>query len=80
MEQLLSYIEDREAHHRRTTFEEEFVSLLRTHHITFGLQYLWAQVFPPPPSMLTIVLPWEGLSWGLCPQTPEVFRFGAGTC
>ena len=30
-----SYIERQEAHHRRTTFEEELVSLLRKHKIEF---------------------------------------------
>ena len=43
MERVRSYVEDQKTRHRRTTFEEEFVSLLRLHHITFGPQhYLWA--------------------------------------
>ena len=41
MERVRSYIEDQETHHRRTTFEEEFVSLLRTHNIAFDPEYLW---------------------------------------
>ena len=41
MERVRSYIEDQETHHRRTTFEEEFVSLLRTNHIAFDPEYLW---------------------------------------
>jgi len=31
------------------------------------------------PTMLTIVHPGTGLHRGLCPQTPEVYRFGART-
>ena len=34
------YIEKQEEHHRQTTFDEEFVTLLRLHGISFDPQYL----------------------------------------
>ncbi len=40
-ERVRSYIQDQETHHRRTTFEEEFVSLLKAHHIAFDPKYIW---------------------------------------
>ena len=40
-ERVRSYIQDQERHHQRTTFEEEFVSLLTAHHIAFDPAFLW---------------------------------------
>lgn len=39
--QVLKYIQDQEQHHRRMTFEEEFISLLRKHAISFDERFLW---------------------------------------
>jgi len=35
------YIENQETHHRRTTFEDEFIALLKAHGITFDPRFLW---------------------------------------
>ena len=39
--QVVRYIQDQERHHRRMTFEEEFIALLRKHGIAFDERYLW---------------------------------------
>ena len=39
--QVFQYIRDQERHHRRITFEEEFISLLRKHTISFDERFLW---------------------------------------
>jgi len=39
--QVFKYIQDQERHHRRITFEEEFVALLRKHGIAFDERFLW---------------------------------------
>ena len=39
--QVFKYIQDQERHHRRMTFEEEFVALLRKHGIAFDERFLW---------------------------------------
>ena len=39
--QVFRYIQDQERHHRRMTFEEEFISLLRKHAISFDERFLW---------------------------------------
>jgi putative transposase len=36
-----SYIAKQEAHHRRATFEEELVGLLRKHGIEFDPKYIF---------------------------------------
>jgi REP element-mobilizing transposase RayT len=38
---VIKYIQDQERHHRRMTFEEEFVALLRKHGLAFDERYLW---------------------------------------
>ena len=35
------YIKSQEAHHRKMTFQEEFLALLRKHRIAFDERYLW---------------------------------------
>ena len=35
------YIARQAEHHRRSTFQEEFVAFLRKHHIEFDERYLW---------------------------------------
>ncbi len=41
LEAVQQYIADQETHHRRMTFQEEFVALLRKHGIEYEEQYLW---------------------------------------
>ena len=41
-ERVRSYIADQERHHRRTTFEDEFLALLNAHGIAFDPDYIWA--------------------------------------
>ena len=36
-----TYIENQQEHHRKMTFKEEFVALLRAHDIEFDAKYLW---------------------------------------
>jgi putative transposase len=38
---VTTYIANQEAHHHKTTFEGEFVALLKAHGIDFDLRYLW---------------------------------------
>lgn len=35
------YIRDQKAHHQDQTFEQEYVSLLRRHHVDFDERYIW---------------------------------------
>jgi putative transposase len=35
------YIERQQEHHRRRTFQEEFVAFLKAHAIDYDEQYLW---------------------------------------
>jgi putative transposase len=39
--QVVKYIQDQERYHRRMTFQEEFVALLRKHGVTFDERFLW---------------------------------------
>jgi putative transposase len=39
---LLEYIRNQEQHHRKMTFQEEFVSLLKKHGIEYDERYIWA--------------------------------------
>lgn len=38
---VLEYINKQEQHHRRMSFEEEFVKLLRKHRVSFDEKFLW---------------------------------------
>jgi len=38
---VIHYIQDQEKHHRRLTFQEEFLALLKKHQILFNPKYLW---------------------------------------
>ena len=38
---VINYIEKQEEHHRKMTFQEEFVALLKKHHIEYDERYLW---------------------------------------
>ena len=39
--QVVRYIQDQERHHRRMSFQDEFVALLRKHGIVFDERFLW---------------------------------------
>jgi putative transposase len=39
--QVIKYIENQKAHHRRVTFQEEFLDFLRKHQIEYDERYLW---------------------------------------
>jgi len=36
------YIQEQEEHHRRMTFQEEFIALLKKHGIQYDERYIWA--------------------------------------
>ena len=41
VEQVIRYIQDQAQHHRKISFQDEFLSLLRKHGIAFDEQYIW---------------------------------------
>ncbi len=41
LDSVKRYIARQEAHHRRTTFQAEFMAFLRKHHLEFDERYLW---------------------------------------
>ena len=41
LDKTIQYIKDQEEHHRKMTFQEEFLVLLKKHHIEFDERYLW---------------------------------------
>jgi len=38
---VIRYIQDQEKHHRRISFQEEFLKLLRSHGVEFDQRYIW---------------------------------------
>jgi putative transposase len=38
---VIRYIQDQQQHHRRSTFQDEFLVLLKNHRIEFDERYLW---------------------------------------
>jgi putative transposase len=38
---IVEYIRNQEEHHRKKTFQEEFLSLLKKHNIEYDERYLW---------------------------------------
>jgi REP-associated tyrosine transposase len=38
---IIQYIKTQEQHHRKMTFQEEFLALLKRHHILYDARYLW---------------------------------------
>lgn len=42
IEQVRRYITNQEQHHRRMTFQEEFVQFLERHGIEYDPRYVWA--------------------------------------
>jgi putative transposase len=41
LDTLIRYIRNQEQHHRKMTFQEEFLALLKKHRIEFDERYLW---------------------------------------
>jgi putative transposase len=41
LDKIIQYIQNQEAHHRKMTFQEEFVALLKRHRIEYNERYLW---------------------------------------
>jgi putative transposase len=41
LDSVKRYIGHQAEHHRRTSFQEEFVAFLRKHHVAFDERYLW---------------------------------------
>ena len=41
LDQTIQYIQGQEEHHRRVTFQDEFLVLLKKHHIEYDERYLW---------------------------------------
>src|SRR2546422_1928190 len=41
LDNVIGYIKGQEEHHRKITFQEEFVALLKKHGIQYDEQYLW---------------------------------------
>jgi len=39
---VINYIEGQEEHHRKTTFQDELLMLLKKHRIEFDEQHLWS--------------------------------------
>ena len=41
LDKIVEYIKGQEEHHRKQTFQEEFMSLLKRHRIEYDERYLW---------------------------------------
>ena len=41
LDNIIRYIKGQEEHHRKMTFQEEFVALLKKHRIEYDERYLW---------------------------------------
>jgi putative transposase len=41
VESIIQYIQGQEEHHRKMTFQEEFMALLKKHRIEYDERYLW---------------------------------------
>ena len=41
LDTIINYIENQKAHHRKHSFQEEFLLLLKKHQIEFDERYLW---------------------------------------
>lgn len=42
VERVRQYIRTQEEHHRETPFRDEYIALLKAHHVTFDEEHLWA--------------------------------------
>ena len=41
LDKTIEYIKGQKEHHRKMTFQEEFLALLKKHHIEYDERYLW---------------------------------------
>ena len=41
LQNTIHYINDQQKHHKRKTFEEEYLSFLKKHGIKYDVQYIW---------------------------------------
>jgi len=41
LDKTIEYIRNQEAHHRKMTFQEEFLALLKKHRVVYDERYLW---------------------------------------
>jgi len=41
LDKTIDYIRNQERHHRKMTFQEEFLALLKKHRIAYDERYLW---------------------------------------
>jgi hypothetical protein len=41
VDRIVRYIEGQETHHRKMSFQEEFIALLKKHRIEYDERYLW---------------------------------------
>jgi putative transposase len=41
LESVITYIGGQEKHHRKLSFQEEFMALLKKHHVEYDARYLW---------------------------------------
>ena len=41
LDKIIQYVRDQEDHHRKMTFQEEFVALLKKHRIEYDERFLW---------------------------------------
>jgi putative transposase len=41
VDSIIRYIKNQQAHHRKMTFQEEFLALLKKHRVEFDERYLW---------------------------------------
>ena len=47
VDRIVRYIENQEAHHRKMSFQEEFIALLKKHRIEYDESYLWEKFNRP---------------------------------
>lgn len=41
LDKIIAYIKGQEAHHKKISFHEEFLALLKNHRIEYDERYLW---------------------------------------
>jgi len=41
LDKAIQYIRNQERHHRKMTFKEEFLAMLKKHRVTYDERYLW---------------------------------------
>jgi hypothetical protein len=44
---VVRYIQNQEQHHRRISFQEEFLKLLRSYGVEFDKRYIWQSFLRP---------------------------------